>query len=94
MPRHIPQDHNYRTDCPAAIKAKITELENQAIGYAYSRPSTKAEYSAARAAPQAARYNLERTILSHIKAAVAEAMKERAKQDSAGNTAGALSGDR
>ena len=72
MARHIPQDHNYRTPCPAAIKAKITELENAAMEYAYSRPSTAAEHSAVLSSAQAARYNLERTILSCIEAALKE----------------------
>ena len=73
MTRRIPQDHNYRTACPASIKAKITELENAAFEYGLE----SARYASANQTcmgAQTARYNLERTILTCIEAAVAAAL--------------------
>jgi hypothetical protein len=71
MARRIPQDPSYHTACPAAIKAKITALENAAFCYGYM----KADYDTTvhLQDAQAARYNLERTILTCIENAVAEA---------------------
>lgn len=79
MPRRIPQEPNYRTSCPAAIKAKITELENAALslGLEGARSAgTQAETEIA----QEARYNLERTILTCIEAAVKTALDSNTKR--------------
>ena len=72
MARRIPQDHNYHTSCPAAIKAKITELENTLCALDLSFAGSQADQDAAEQAAQVARYNLERTILSCIEAALKE----------------------
>ena len=79
MVRRIPQDRNYHTACPMAIKAKITELENAALilGLEGARSaSTQAETEAA----QVARYNLERTILTCIEAAVKAATDQTTRR--------------
>jgi hypothetical protein len=57
----IPQDKNYRTACPEPIRAKITALENAIIDYAHAA----GRYGTTEDA-QAARYNLERTVLTCI----------------------------
>lgn len=73
MARRIPQDHNYRTTCPAAIKAKITALETAAIEYAFKGTHDPEDYDAIIEDAQVARYNLERAILTAIEKAVVEA---------------------
>jgi hypothetical protein len=73
MTRRIPQDHKYRTACPAAIKAKITALEGAVMDYAFvgSQPPEYREQILQDA--QFRRYSLERTILTCIENAVVEA---------------------
>lgn len=70
MARRIPQDRNYHTPCPAAIKAKITELENAALDYAFIGAQPPEDREDILHGAQVARYNLERTILSYIEAAL------------------------
>lgn len=72
MARRIPQDHNYHTACPAAIKAKITALENTLCALDLSFAGSQADQDAAEQAAQTARYDLERTILTCIEAALKE----------------------
>jgi hypothetical protein len=79
MTRRIPQDHNYRTACPAAIKAKITALENAAFDYGFEHGERRAT-NLTRLDAQDARYNLERTILTCIEAAVAAALDPNTKR--------------
>ena len=78
MTRRIPEDHNYRTSCPAAIKGKITALENAAFeygaSYVYDWPGKDQDL----ADTQTARYALERTILTCIDAAVKAALEGEA----------------
>ena len=80
MTRRIPQDHNYRTSSPAAIKAKITALEIAAfeygVSYAYDWPSEDQDMADA----QTARYALEQTILTCIDAAVKAALYPNTKR--------------
>lgn len=64
--KRIPQDHNYRTACPAAIRAKITALEHAAMDYAFKGAAHPADVDALTEAAQVARYNLERTILTFL----------------------------
>jgi hypothetical protein len=72
MTRRIPQDPNYRTACPAAIKAKITAVENAAFWYGYMKADYDTTVHLQEA--QAARYNLERAIMTHVEEAVAVAL--------------------
>ena len=63
--RQVPRNPNYRTDCPPAIKAKITELENVVFEYGLQAgrwTGLEDEISEA----QIARYNLERAILTYL----------------------------
>lgn len=63
--RQVPRDPNYRTDCPPAIKAKITELENAVFEYGLQAGRwTRLEDEISEA--QTARYDLERTILTYL----------------------------
>jgi hypothetical protein len=62
--RPIPQDHNYRTACPASVKAKITELEKAVLDFARVGEDVLDPDGARLQAAQVARYNLERTVLS------------------------------
>lgn len=77
MARNVPRDHNYRTACPAAIKAKITQLESAAMDYAFVGSADLAERDGVLDAAQTARYDLERTILTCIDAAVKAALANR-----------------
>ena len=74
MTRRIPQDHNYRTSCPAAIKAKITALENAIMDYAFAGSMRPEDADQAEQDAQFRRYCLERTILTCIEAAVEAAL--------------------
>jgi hypothetical protein len=80
MTRRIPQDPNYRTACPAAIKAKITALEGAVMDYAFvgSQPPEYREQILQDA--QFRRYSLERTILTCIEVAVAAALDPNTKR--------------
>lgn len=69
MTRRIPQDHNYRTACPASIKAKITALESAVLEYARVGEDVLDPDGQRLSDTQFARYNLERTILTCIEAA-------------------------
>lgn len=72
MMKRIPQDHNYRTSCPAAVKAMITKLEHAAMDYAFKGAANPADVDEITEAAQVARYNLERAILSCIETAKEE----------------------
>ena len=63
----IPRDHNCRTELASSIKAKITELENAAMEYAFVGSADVEDREAILQAAQVARYNLERTILTLLK---------------------------
>ena len=80
MPRRIPQDHNYRTSCPAAIKAKITALENAAFEYGISARDQLRDADVDLRVAQTARYSLEQTVLTCIDAAVKAAMDPNTKR--------------
>jgi hypothetical protein len=71
--RRIPQDHNYRTACPAAIKAKITALEGAVMDYAFAGSQTPEDREQILQDAQFRRYCLEQTILTCIENAVVEA---------------------
>jgi hypothetical protein len=73
MARSIPLDYNLHTPCPAAIKAKITELENAAVRYGVVSDRYASGTEPELTTAQTARYNLERTILSCIQAALENA---------------------
>ena len=66
----IPRDHNFRTELASRIKAKITELENAAMEYAFVGSADVEDREAILQAVQVARYNLEWTILTLLKEAV------------------------
>jgi hypothetical protein len=80
MTRRIPQDPNYRTACPAAVKAKITELENAVMAYTLAIERHIFEHDEEMQAAQFRRYCLERTILTCIKEAVAAALDPNTKR--------------
>ena len=73
MTRRTPKDHNYRTTCPAAVKAKITALENAVLEYARVGEDVLDPEGQRLSDAQSARYSLERTILTCTENAVAEA---------------------
>lgn len=73
MARHIPEDHNYRTACPAAVKAKITALENAVLEYARVGEDVLDPEGRRLSDAQFRRYCLEQTVLTCIENAVAEA---------------------
>ena len=73
MAHPIPKDQNYRTTCPASIKAKITRLETAAMEYAFVGAQAPEDRERILKDAQVARYNLEQTILTCIENAVAEA---------------------
>lgn len=79
MARRIPEEHNYRTTCPAAIKAKITALENAvlALGLEGARSTDTADETTE---AQFRRYCLEQTILTCIDAAVKTALDPNTKR--------------
>lgn len=75
MTRRSPQDHNYHTSCPAAIKAKITALENEVFLFGAADGYSEDFKTRLMQDAQTARYNLEQTILTCIEAAVAAALE-------------------
>lgn len=79
MSRRIPQDHNYRTPCPPAIKAKITALENAAMDYAFAGSMRAEDADRVEQDAQWRRYCLERTITTHVEVAVKAALEAAAK---------------
>jgi hypothetical protein len=80
MPRRIPQDPNYRTACPAAIKAKITALESAVMEYAFAGAQPPEDREQILQDAQFRRSCLERTILTCIEAAVAAALDPNTKR--------------
>ena len=80
MARRIPEDHNYRTTCPAAVKAKITALENAVLEYAFAGSMRPEDADQAEQDAQFRRYSLERTILTCIDAAVKAALDPNTKR--------------
>ena len=80
MTRRIPKDHNYRTSCPAAIKAKITALERAVLEYARAGEDVLDPEGQRLSDAQFRRYCLERTILTCIDAAVQAAMDPDTKR--------------
>lgn len=80
MTRRIPEDHNYRTSCPAAIKAKITALEKAVMDYAFAGSLPLADRAQILSDAQFRRYSLERTIMTCIDAAVNAALDPDAKR--------------
>lgn len=76
MSRQIPQDHNYVTDCPVPIKAKITQLENAAIDFALRGAAHPEDYDSIVEYAQVCRYELEQTINTIIDKRVKAALKE------------------
>lgn len=80
MARRIPEDHNYRTTCPAAIKAKITALENAAMDYAFAGAQHPEDRDSILQDAQFRRYSLEQTILTYIDAAVKAALDSDTKR--------------
>ena len=80
MARRIPEEHNYRTTCPAAIKAKITALENAAIDYAFAGSQPLADRAQVLSDAQFRRYCLEQAILTCVDAAVKAALDPNTKR--------------
>ena len=80
MTRRIPEDHNYRTSCPAAIKAKITALENAALEYARVGEDVLDPEGQRLSDAQFQRYSLEQTVLTCIDAAVEAALDPSTKR--------------
>jgi Txe/YoeB family toxin of Txe-Axe toxin-antitoxin module len=80
MTRRIPEDRNYHTSCPAAIKAKITALEGAVMDYAFAGSQPPEDREQILQDTQFRRYNLERTILTCIDAAVKAALDPDTKR--------------
>lgn len=59
-------DHNLATDLPTSIKAMITKYGNAARAYAWKGAAHPEDADAITEQFQIARYNLERTILTHL----------------------------
>ena len=70
MARQIPEDHNYRTECPVSVKGKITQLENAAMEYAFIGTKDPLDHDAIVEYAQSSRYDLEQTVMTEIKKAV------------------------
>lgn len=69
MARQIPEDHNYRTECPVSVKGKITQLENAAMEYAFIGTKDPLDHDAIVEYAQSSRYDLEQTVMTEIKKA-------------------------
>lgn len=75
----IPKDPNLHTTCPAAVKAKITQFERAVNDYAFLGAAEPADHDAIVEQAQWARYCLEQTVQTAIRAAVEEALKQQGK---------------
>lgn len=65
--KDLPKDHNLETDCPPAIKAKITEFGKAMQDYAFCGAAPLDDQEDIVEAAQIARYNLERAVLTHLR---------------------------
>ena len=59
-------DPSLRTDCPPAIKGKITQLMNATVDAALAGSMHPHDAAQARQYRDHCRYDLERTILTHL----------------------------
>lgn len=69
MTRVLEQDHNLRTELPASLKAKITQHEAAIRELAFQGAAAPEDRQAILEHARHTRYELERTILTHIERA-------------------------